>query len=177
MKRITLIAITAATLSFAATPAFAQSSYGGNSGNSYGNTTSGPSSADIRRAKKAAKAQAKIEKTRAEAEARLAKSEDVMKKEHSSATDAKVMKDHSSATDAKVMTDHSSATDAKVMKEHSSATDAKMMKDHSSATDAAMMKKDDVMMKEEKMMKASAALPTNCPSGTTPQSNGTCMLN
>jgi len=39
-----------------------------------------------------------------------------------------------------------------------------MMKEHSSATDAKMMK-------ESKSMK-----PKNCPAGTEPQDNGTCML-
>jgi hypothetical protein len=55
-----------------------------------------------------------------------------------------------------------------------------MMKDHSSATGAAMTKDGDTMMaKDEKsmMMKSETSLPTNCPSGTTPQTNGTCMLN
>jgi len=38
MKRITLITLAVAGLSFAAAPSYAQSSYGGNTGDSYGNT-------------------------------------------------------------------------------------------------------------------------------------------
>jgi len=38
MKRLAIMTIAAAGLTFAATPSFAQSSYGGNTGDSYGNT-------------------------------------------------------------------------------------------------------------------------------------------
>jgi len=47
-----------------------------------------------------------------------------------------------------------------------------MMKDQSSATGASMMKDNKPMMSKGESMK-----PTNCPAGTTPQVNGTCMLN
>ena len=146
MKRLTILALAAATLSFSAVPAFAQSSYGGNTGQSYGNTsTVDPVSAAEkaeRRALKAAKKQAKKEAKR------KAKAEKAAAKGQSSATDAKAAaKGHSSATDAKAA-----------------------VKDHSSATDATILTR-------ESVTPAASALPTNCPTGTTPQPNGTCMLN
>ena len=146
MKRLTILALAAATLSFSAVPAFAQSSYGGNTGQSYGNTsTVDPVSAAEkaeRRALKAAKKQAKKEAKR------KAKAEKAAAKGQSSATDAKAaVKGHSSATDAKAA-----------------------VKDHSSATDATILTR-------ESVTPAASALPTNCPTGTTPQPNGTCMLN
>ena len=146
MKRLTILALAAATLSFSAVPAFAQSSYGGNTGQSYGNTsTVDPVSAAEkaeRRALKAAKKQAKKEAKR------KAKAEKAAAKGQSSATDAKAAaKGHSSATDAKAaVTGHSSATDATILT-------------------------------RESVTPAASALPTNCPTGTTPQPNGTCMLN
>ena len=146
MKRLTILALAAATLSFSAVPAFAQSSYGGNTGQSYGNTsTVDPVSAAEkaeRRALKAAKKQAKKEAKR------KAKAEKAAAKGQSSATDAKAaVKGHSSATDAKAaVTGHSSATDATILT-------------------------------RESVTPAASALPTNCPTGTTPQPNGTCMLN
>ena len=159
MKRLTILALAAATLSFSAVPAFAQSSYGGNTGQSYGNTsTVDPVSAAEkaeRRALKAAKKQAKKEAKR------KAKAEKAAAKGQSSATDAKAAaKGHSSATDAKA-----------AVKGHSSATDAKAaVTGHSSATDATILTR-------ESVTPAASALPTNCPTGTTPQPNGTCMLN
>ncbi|MEP3890101.1 MAG: hypothetical protein ABJN69_06515 [Hellea sp.] len=171
MKRLALMTIAAAGITFAATPSFAQSSYGGNTGQSYGNAEK-----IERKAKKAAaraeKKRMKAAKMKAEQEARLAAEEAAMK-DQSSATNAKMMKDHSSATDANMMKDHSSATTGKLMDKKP------MMADHSSATNAGMMKDGDVMVKDNKAMMAAPETmkPTNCPAGTTPQSNGTCMLN
>ena len=66
MKRITLIALASAGLAFAATPSFAQSSYGGNTGQNYGNSSKSKAksrtSADQRRKKQADDRAAKFEK-------------------------------------------------------------------------------------------------------------------
>ncbi len=159
MKKLTLVAATALALSFTAVPAFAQSSYGGNTGNSYGNAAESRAKAEARKAEREARKLAKAQKKQAKADAKKA------------AAEKAAMKDHSSATDAKAMKDHSSATNGKAMKDHSSATDAKAMKDHSSAAGEPMMKHSDAMQK------SSTGLPTNCPPATTPQPNGTCMLN
>jgi len=71
-----------------------------------------------------------------------------------------------------------------------------MKKGDSMMKEDAMMKKGDSMMKEDAMMKkdsygsgtaapaygsgsaapAAPALPLNCPTGTTPQPNGTCLI-
>lgn len=146
MKRITLIALAVAGLSFTAAPSYAQSSYGGNSNDSYGNSSVDRDAA--RAARKAKKAAKKAEKERLKAEAM--KADTMMAKE-----------------------------DVMMVKDQSSATGATMIKDQSSATDTAMMKEGDFMMaKEEKalMVKSETFLPTNCPAGTEPQTDGTCML-
>lgn len=144
MKRITLIALAVAGLSFAAAPSYAQSSYGGGNANtSYGDSAEQTAARAARKAERAAK----------KAEKKLLKEQAMQAKEASSATDAKAFENEpSSAVDAKVMA-----------KEPSSAVDAKMMKG-------------DVMMKDEMMEKSESIRPTNCPSGTEPQDNGTCML-
>lgn len=176
MKRLTLIALATAGLAFAATPSYAQSSYGGNTGDSYGNSAADTSAE--KEALRAERAQRKAEKKRLKAEKKAMAVQDATMKEKGA------MKDHSSATDAKMMKedgtmmvkDHSSSTDAKMMKQEG----ATMVKGHSSSTGATMMKEDGVMMEkgaDKMMMKGETSLPTNCPSGTTPQTNGTCMLN
>jgi len=53
----------------------------------------------------------------------------------------------------------------------SSATSAQSVTGHSSATNSAVFKNEDAIIAP-----APAQLPTNCPSGTVPQANGTCML-
>lgn len=79
MKRITLIALAAAGLSFAAAPSYAQSSYGGNTGQKYGNSSSAKSKAEAARQKR-------LEEAKAEQEAAEAKKQkNKKKKRHSSA--------------------------------------------------------------------------------------------
>jgi len=67
---------------------------------------------------------------------------------------------------------------AMMAKDHSMEKDSMMkdaaMKDHSMEKESMMI---DAEMKEKAMKeKAMMALPLNCPTGTTPQPNGTCML-
>lgn len=75
------------------------------------------------------------------------------------------------------------------MKSYGSGTDEAMekkddMKSYGSDTQDGMMKKDDAMMKKDKMMAPANSYgsgtapgkPANCPRGTTPQDNGTCLL-
>jgi len=79
MKRITLIALAAAGLSFAAAPSYAQSSYGGNTGQKYGNSSSAKSKPKTARQKR-------VEQAKAEQEAaEKAKKKKKTKKRHSSA--------------------------------------------------------------------------------------------
>jgi len=167
MSRKFLLTLATATLVFGAAPAFAQSSYGGDTGDSYGNS----SAADIERDKRKAERKArKAEKKRIKA-AQMAEEEKAKMATEELAKKEKTMKDHSSATGATMAKDHSSATGSEMVKDHSSATDAMTKKDD------AMMKKDDVMMDKGDVMMKKSIKPVNCPAGTTPQDNGTCMLN
>lgn len=139
MKRLTLIALTAATLSFAAVPAYAQSSYsGGATTNSYNNNLSSYERAAAKEARKAKREAKKLEKARA----KKAKADAAAKKANASAANAGTVKGHSSAT-------KSTAVDTYPLNE----------------------------TKTYSVKKANVGLPTNCPPSTTPQPNGTCMLN
>lgn len=111
MKRLTIIALAAAGMAFAATPSYAQSSYGGgtNSGN-YGNSTTSAAERAERKAKRAAKKaekkRKKEAKLRAKQEAQLLEDQKALPAQaagHSSATAA--VKDHSSATHATAFKD------------------------------------------------------------------------
>lgn len=172
MKHTALITIAAATLAFTSAPTFAQSSYGGNTGDSYGNTSAKATKAE-RKARKAEEKRIKAAQMVEDEKAKMMAQDAAMKEK---AMMENTMKDQSSATDASMMKDDA-------MKDHSSATDASMMKkdemkDHSSAT-GSMMKTDGeaMMKKEDVMMESTSMKPVNCPTGTTPQDNGTCMLN
>lgn len=151
MKRLTLIALTAAALSLTAVPAIAQSSYsGGATNNSYNNNLSSFEREAAKEARKAKREARKLEKARK----KQAKADAAAKKANSSATNAETVKGHSSATNANSVKDHSSATKAK-------------------AVEAYPVNEP----KTQSIKKANVGLPTNCPPATTPQPNGTCMLN
>ena len=102
MKRITLIALASAGLVFAATPSFAQSSYGGNTGQNYGNSSKSKSNAragaDLRRQKQAAERAARIEKIKADALKAEAAEAEAKKKAREAAERASKSRGHSSAT-------------------------------------------------------------------------------
>ena len=95
MKRITLIALASAGLAFAATPSFAQSSYGGNTGQSYGNSSKSQSNANLRRQQRAVERAAKAERIRAEG-LRAEAAELEAKKKAMAAEKAKIAKSYPS---------------------------------------------------------------------------------
>ena len=152
MKNSTLAIATIAACCFMAAPSYAQ--YGSGTG-SYPERSSTQSQSY--KAKKKAKAAAKAEKQRIEA----LKKKEAYEKELQ-------MKEEAMKKDAMMKDGKGSGTEY---------------------TEDAMMKKEDVMMKKEghgsgatygSDQPAPAAiqgLPTNCPPNTTPQQNGTCLLN
>lgn len=93
MKYITVLTLAAAGLAFAATPSYAQSSYGGNTGQSYGNSSSSQNSAALRRKERAAKKAAKAAAQREEAKAAMIKAE----KAELAMKEKAMVKGHSSA--------------------------------------------------------------------------------
>ena len=101
MKRTTLIALASAGLAFAATPSFAQSSYGGNTGQNYGNSSKSKSksraNADQRRHREAAERAAKFEKIKADALKAEAAEAEAKKKAREAAERASKTRGHSSA--------------------------------------------------------------------------------
>jgi len=171
--------MTIAACALTAAPAMAQSSYGGGGG-SYRNQPSVDSNA-----KRLEKAQKKADKrARKQAEAMRKKEQmekDLMIEEAAMKEDA--MKADAMKADkmAPAATSYGSGATAKPMSDtmqkagsHGSSTGYKsdaMMKDD------AMMKED--AMKDTKSYGSGTAVgkPANCPTGTTPQNNGTCMLN
>lgn len=153
--------ISLAACAFSAVPAFAQSSYNG--GSTYRNQQPAQASEAAKEAKRTAKAEKKLRKA-------MSKKEQMMKDG--------AMKDMKSNGSAKT---YGSGTVVPAVKPTKDSM--KQMKSHGSAKTYGSGTKADTMAAPMKDMKsygsgtaAPMAKPTNCPTGTEPQNNGTCML-